>query len=70
LRQDETLQGKLTVQLRISPEGQACRVKVAQDSMNNATINACIVRNFSAGTYPAPRGGCVDAQVPLNFVAQ
>jgi hypothetical protein len=70
LRQNEHLSGKLLVALRISPEGKACDVSIASDTMGSATVNACILKNFSSGSYPPPRGGCVNAQVPLNFVSQ
>ncbi len=70
LRQNEMLQGKLTVALRVAPSGRACSVAITNDSLGSATVNACIKKRFLDASYPAPRGGCVDAAVPLNMVSK
>ncbi len=70
LRQNEMLQGKLTVALRVAPSGRACSVAITNDSLGSATVNACIKKRFQDASYPPPRGGCVDAAVPLNMVSK
>ncbi len=70
LRQNEMLRGKLTIALRIGPNGRACSASVTDDSLGSAAVSACIKKRFMDATYPAPRGGCVDAAVPLNLVAK
>jgi hypothetical protein len=70
LRQNAGLEGKLTVNVRVSPTGRACSATVGSDSLGSATASACILSKFKTATYPRPRGGCADAAVPLNFVAK
>lgn len=68
LLSNPTLQGKLTVAVRVSPSGTACSASVASDSLGDAAVSSCILQKFRSGSYPKPKGGCVDVQVPLNFV--
>ncbi len=68
LRSNPTLQGKMTIAVRVSPTGTACSASVASDSLGDASVSSCILQQFRAGSYPKPKGGCVNVQVPLNFV--
>lgn len=68
LRSNPTLQGKMTIAVRVSPAGTACSASVASDSLGDASVSSCILQQFRSGSYPKPNGGCVDVQVPLNFV--
>jgi len=70
LRQNAALRGKLTVGVRVSPSGSVCSASVVADSMGSPAVNACVLKRFRGASFPAPTGGCVDAQVPLNFVPQ
>ncbi len=39
--------------------------------MGSPSVANCAANVFrTTGGYPAPRGGCVDANVPLNFKPQ
>lgn len=69
LRQNATLSGKLSLQLRIGPSGNVCSLQVTQDTLGDAAVTACVTQMYRAGKFPAPEGGCVDAQVPLSFVS-
>lgn len=68
LRSKPTLQGKLMVALRLSPNGSVCSASVVSDSLGDASVSNCIMQNFRSASYPKPKGGCVDVQVPLNLV--
>ena len=68
LRQNATLKGRMSGAVRVGPVGQACSVSIAQNSLGDPGIAACVRQIFQSGTYPAPQGGCVDTVVPLNFV--
>jgi hypothetical protein len=70
LRQNSSLQGKLTVRVRVGSDGKACDASIAVDGLHDPALNKCVVKQFEQSTYPTPRGGCVDAEVPLNFVPQ
>jgi hypothetical protein len=36
--------------------------------MGSPGVANCAANVFRNGTYPAPAGGCVDANVPMSFV--
>jgi hypothetical protein len=56
----------MTMSVRVSSSGGVCSVNVA--SSDNPQVAACVSNSFRSGGYPAPKGGCVDVNVPLNFV--
>ncbi|MGC4063758.1 MAG: AgmX/PglI C-terminal domain-containing protein [Polyangiaceae bacterium] len=68
LAQNATLSGKMTVNVRIAPNGQVCTASVTNDTLQDPGLTNCILGVFRASTLPAPQGGCVEANVPLNFV--
>jgi hypothetical protein len=71
LSQDSTLKGHVTLSVRIGPAGNVCSASVASNDMGSAAVANCAANIFRSATgYPSPRGGCVDATVPLSFVPQ
>jgi hypothetical protein len=71
LSQDSTLKGHVSINVRIGPSGNLCSATVAANDMGTATVANCAANVFrTAAGYPSPRGGCVDANVPLNFKPQ
>jgi outer membrane biosynthesis protein TonB len=69
LAQDPNLKGRVSVAVRIGPSGNVCSASVASNDMGTPTVAECAANVFrTAAGYPAPRGGCVDAKVPLNFI--
>lgn len=70
LRLNPTLEGRIMVAARLGSQGQVCSANVTQNSLGDATVASCISQMFRSGKFPAPKGGCVDVQVPLNFVAK
>jgi len=71
LSQDATLKGRVSINVRIGTGGNVCSATVAANDMGSATVANCAANVFrTAAGYPAPRGGCVDANVPLNFKPQ
>ncbi len=70
LRQDSTLSGKLLVRVRVSPTGGVCNASIVQDDIGSSVINTCVLSKFRSAGFPPPSGGCVDGQVPLNFVSK
>lgn len=48
-----------------------CSATVTSNDMGNSDVANCAANLFRAnGNLPAPRGGCIDAPVPLSFVPQ
>lgn len=66
LSSNSTLSGRMTVSLKISQQGTVCSAQVKSD-MNNPLVENCVLQSFRSATFPAPKGGCVDASVPLYF---
>jgi TonB family protein len=66
LSSNSTLSGHMTVAIKINQQGAVCSASVKSD-MGNAGVENCVLQNFRATTFPAPKGGCVEAHVPLNF---
>jgi len=70
LRLNTGLEGKMTASVRVGPNGAACQVNIVGDTLNDAGVRSCVTQMFRANPYPAPQGGCVQIDVPLNFVAK
>ncbi len=68
LRLNPTLSGRITVAARIGAQGQVCSANVAQNTLGDSSVATCVAQMFRSGKFPAPNGGCVDVQVPLNLV--
>ena len=71
LAQDPTLKGHVTVALRVSGSGSVCSAAVAGNDMGTPSVASCVANVMrQAGSYPSPKGGCVDVSVPFSFVSQ
>ncbi len=68
LRNNNTLAGHLTIAVRVGPQGQVCSASVASNSLGDPGVASCVVQMFRSSSFPPPQGGCMDAQVPMNFV--
>ncbi|HSC89965.1 MAG TPA: AgmX/PglI C-terminal domain-containing protein [Polyangiaceae bacterium] len=70
LQTNPQLAGKMTVQLKLSPTGAVCSASIQGDTLHETSVSNCVLSNFRSGVYPAPQGGCVLTEVPLNFVSK
>ena len=68
LAQDPTLRGKVTVAVRIGANGQVCSSGVASNDMASPNVATCVTGYFRGANFPSPKGGCVDVNIPINFV--
>ncbi|AKU96019.1 hypothetical protein AKJ09_02683 [Labilithrix luteola] len=68
LAQDSTLRGKATVSVRIGTNGQVCNAGVVSSDLGNPAVASCVANSFRGSSLPAPKGGCVDVNIPVNFV--
>jgi outer membrane biosynthesis protein TonB len=66
LSSNSTLSGRMTVSIKINQQGGVCSAQIKSD-LNNPLVENCVLQSFRAATFPAPKGGCVDASVPLYF---
>jgi len=71
LTQDSSLKGHVSINVRIGPSGNVCSATVGSNDMGSPNVANCAANVFrTASGYPQPRGGCVDALVPLQFKPQ
>ena len=69
LAQDPTLRGKVSIAVRIGSNGQACSAGVASNELASApSVANCVAGYFRGQAFPSPKGGCVDVNIPINFV--
>jgi len=68
LAQDPTLRGKVTVAVRVGANGQVCSAGIASNEMSSPNVANCVGGYFRGANFPAPKGGCVDVNIPINFV--
>lgn len=69
LRNNPNLKGRMTMSVRVSPNGSVCSAHVADNSLGDQAVASCAAAKFRAGSFPPPTGGCVTVNVPLNFTA-
>jgi len=67
LRQNPTLQGRMKVAVRVGPDGNVCRANVTSNELGDPGVAQCVAQIFRSAAFSAPRGGCIDAEVPLKF---
>jgi hypothetical protein len=71
LARDPSLRGHVTVAVRVGTVGNVCSVNVTANDMRTPNVANCAANIFArSGGLPSPRGGCVDATVPISFVPQ
>jgi hypothetical protein len=71
LAQDSSLKGHVTIAVKVGSSGNLCAANVVANDMGSASVAACAANIFRANSgYPAPHGGCVEANIPLSFVPQ
>lgn len=68
LRNNEMLQGRMMVKVRVGPNGQVCSANVASNQTGDASLSTCVQQMFRSAQFASPQNGCVEAEVPLNFV--
>jgi hypothetical protein len=68
LAQDPTLRGKVSIAVRIGANGTVCSSSVASNDMGMQNVATCVANAFRGSAMPLPKGGCIDVNVPINFV--
>jgi hypothetical protein len=68
LSSDSSLRGHVTIAVKVGPSGNVCSASVAGNDMGSPAVANCAANILRNASYPAPKGGCVVATVPLSFV--
>ena len=68
LQRAPNLAGRVTVRFEIAPTGRVASAQVAGDTLGNAGVSECIVREVRRWVFPQPEGGgSVTVSYPLYF---
>lgn len=67
LASDATLKGKVSIALKIGAGGQVCSAGVASSELSNPGVAQCMANKYRGNSFPSPKGGCVDINVPVNL---
>jgi len=68
LARDATLQGELTVRLRVEPDGRVSQTALSGDDALRGA-GRCMEQALRGLVFPAPRGGAATVTVPYVFRA-
>lgn len=68
LSSNATLEGTLTIGVKVGAGGQVCSARVVADGLHDPGVSNCVVNRFMGATFPAPEGGCAEVNVPLRFM--
>lgn len=67
LRNNSTLQGKMSVNITVDSSGNVCAASTSGDTVGSPEVSSCVLGMFRGQKLPAPTGGCVQMRIPLNF---
>lgn len=61
------LEGRIAVKFVIDRDGQVTMASVAERSLEDASVAACVARAYEAMSFPKPEGGIVTVVYPVVF---
>ena len=70
LRTDPTLTGRVSVKFMISRDGSVGVAADAGSDIPDSSVTSCVVRSFTAMSFPAPDSGIVTVTYPLMFTPE
>lgn len=70
LRRDPGLSGTLTVEFVIDPTGRVEESTIASASLDDADVEACVLKIVDSMRFPAPEGGSLTVTYPFVLESQ
>ncbi len=67
VQRQQNLRGRVSIQWRINLQGSVTSARVANSSLNNASVEGCMVRQIRRWRFPQPDGGEVVVTYPFIF---
>ena len=67
LGRNHGLGGKVVLRFVVQESGRVSSAKVAQDTLGDSTVGACLVRNIKRWRFPQPQGGSATVEFPFIF---
>ena len=68
LRNNATLEGTITVAVKVGPDGSVCGARVVADGLHDPGVTNCVINKFAGAKLPPAQGGCAEVNVPLRFM--
>jgi outer membrane biosynthesis protein TonB len=68
LRNNATLEGTITVAVKVGPDGAVCGARVVADGLHDPGVTNCVINKFAGAKLPPAEGGCAEVNVPLRFM--
>lgn len=68
LRNNTTLEGTMTIAVKVGPDGTVCGARVAADGLHDPGVTNCVINKFAGAKLPPAEGGCAEVNVPLRFM--
>jgi hypothetical protein len=56
------------ISVKIGANGSTCSAGVSSNELANPGVAECTASYYRSGGFPAPKGGCVQVSVPINYV--
>jgi hypothetical protein len=67
LRDHPDLEGQITTRFEIDGNGLVTSANIADSSLKDPTVEACVARGFGAISFPKPSGGAVKVSYTIAF---
>ncbi len=68
LAKDPSLAGSATIRLTLDETGAVCGAAIVTHTFPDDTVPDCVRLRLAAAHFPPPDGGCIELNVPINFV--
>jgi hypothetical protein len=68
LAKDPSLAGSATIRLTLDESGAVCGAAIVSHTFPDEAVPDCVRLRLAASRFPAPEGGCIELDVPINFV--
>lgn len=65
--QRSEVSGSLTVAVQVGANGSVCGANITNDTVGSGEVSNCVLGRFRGRSFPAPDGGCVTVNIPINF---
>lgn len=70
LQRDPQLAGRIVVGFEISTSGAVSGAKIAESTLADAQVGACVAAAVQGWTFPQPQGGSLAVSYPFLFTVE
>jgi hypothetical protein len=70
LKENEALEGRTTIEVKIAPDGRVFHVRVQEGRMASPSVQKCLLDEIRTARFAPPAGGSASLLIPVTFVQQ